>query len=337
MSPRECDGAAEPAARRFLACLDVWTPAVQEAVRRNAPPELDLHFARSYDEAEQAALIAQADFALVGWARVSEALLANAPRLRFIEKWGIGVDRIDVDAARRRGIGLAITAGSNAGPVAEHAIMLMLAVSRRLAQADAALRQGRWLKAEMRELCHQLGGKTVGLYGFGHIGRSVARKLSGFEARILYTDPQRADADTERALNATRVDVAVLLAESDILSLHAPATPQTRRMLDARALAAMKPGAILINTARGELVDTAALLDALRSGHLRGAGLDAFDPEPPPDDCPLYALDQVVLTPHMGGAAFDNVEHVARHALGNIMKVLRGEPLAPSDIVVEPR
>jgi phosphoglycerate dehydrogenase-like enzyme len=318
----------------FVACLDVWAPAVREVVRRTAPPELDLHFATSYDEAEQMALVEGAEIILAGWAAVTAPMLAHAKRLRFIEKWGIGVDRIDVEAARRKGIPLAITAGSNAVPVAELTIGLILGVYRRLAQVDAAMRRGVWLKAEMREIGYQIAGKTVGLIGFGNIGRKVAQRLRGFECRVLYYDARRADEATEAALGATCVPLERLLADSDIVSLHAPLTPQTGKMINAASIARMKDNAVLINTARGELVDERALYDALVAGKLRGAGLDAFDPEPPPKDNPLFTLDQVIATPHTGGAVFDNVENVARHAIGNILRFLRGEPLAPADVVV---
>ena len=320
--------------RHVVACLDVWAPAVREVVRAVAPAELELRFATSYDEAEQLALVEAAEFLLPGWAAVTEPMLARASRLRMIQKWGIGVDRIDVEAARRRGIPLAITAGSNAAPVAELTVALMLAVYRRIPYVDRAMRAGKWPKAEMRETCFQIAGKTVGLVGFGNIGRMVARRLAGFDANVIYADARPADADTERRLGVRRVDLPELLATSDIVSLHAPFTPQTARMIDAAAIATMKDGAVLVNTARGELVDERALYEALVAGKLRGAGLDAFDPEPPAIDNPLLSLDQVVVTPHAGGGVLDNVENVARHAFGNILRFLRAEPLAAADLVI---
>lgn len=319
---------------RLVACLDVWAPAVREVVRRVAPPELDLRFAKTYDEAEQMALVRDAEIILAGWAAVTHPMLAYAGKLRFIEKWGIGVDRIDVAAARSMGIPLAITAGSNAGPVAELAVGLMLGVYRRLAQVDAAMRRGVWLKSEMREIGYQIAGKTVGLVGFGNIGRKVAQRLRGFECSVVYFDARRAAPEVEAALGAGYLSVAELLARSDIVSLHAPYVPGAPKMIDAAVIRSMKDGAVLINTARGELVDERALYEALVAGKLRGAGLDAFDPEPPAKDNPLLSLDQVLATPHVGGAVFDNVENVARHAIGNILKFIRGEPLAAADIIV---
>jgi phosphoglycerate dehydrogenase-like enzyme len=319
-----------------VACLDVWAPAVREVVRQAAPPQLVLHFADSYDAPEQLALSAQADILLPGFAAVTADMLARSPRVRMIHKWGIGIDAIDLDAVRRHGVALAITTGANAGPVAELAIALMLAVYRRIPYVNRAMREGRWPTPEMRETCYQITGKTVGLVGFGHIGRMLARRLRGFDAQVLYFDTRPADAGTEQELQARYVPMDELLARSDILSLHAPLVPQTAHLINARTIAAMKDGAVLINTARGGLVDEVALYQALVGGKLRGAGLDAFDPEPPAPDSPLLSLDQVVVTPHAGGGVFDNVAPVARHAFGNILRFLRGEPIPAADLVIAP-
>ncbi len=320
--------------KHFVACLDVWAPAVRQVIQRVAPADLDLHFASSYDEAEQMALVRDASVIFAGWAAVTRPMLKHAHKLRMIEKWGIGVDRIDIAAAREMKIPVAITAGSNAGAVSELAVGLMLAVYRRIAHVDRALRQGLWLKSEMRETCYQIAGKTVGIYGFGNIGRKVAQRLLGFDCKVIYFDAHRADEATEKKLNAQYVDSATMFAQSDILTLHAPFIAATAHVVNANSLAAMKNGAVIINTARGELVDEDALLQALQSGKLRGAGLDAFAVEPVLADHPLLKLDQVVMTPHIGGAVFDNVESVARHAIGNIMRVLNGQPLAPEDVIV---
>jgi len=319
-----------------IACLDVWADAVRREVQRVVSADWTLHFAQSYDAAHQQMLAAQADVLLPGFAAVDEALLACAARVRWVHKWGIGIDSIDLAALRRRGIGLAITAGANAQPVAELALALILAVNRRIPYVNRVMRQGQWPTPEMRETCFQIQGKTVGLFGFGQIGQRLAQLLMGFDVRILYCDEQRAAAGVEQHLRARAVGFEELLCSSDILSLHAPLTDATRQLFSAAHLAAMKRGAILINTSRGGLVDEAALHAALVSGHLRGAGLDAFDPEPPPADHPLLALDQVVVTPHAGGGVFDNIEHVARHAFANIGRWQRGEPLPARDLILAP-
>jgi D-3-phosphoglycerate dehydrogenase len=288
-----------------VACLDVWDPAVIDVIRSVAPEGLSMRFATSYDAAHQKELLADAVIACAGWAELPETYVEAAPNLRFVSKWGIGIDRIDVEALRRRGIGLAITAGANSHAVAEHALMLMLAASRRVTQNDAAIRRNEWLKGEMRALCYQVRGKTVGMYGFGNIGRMLAKKLSGLECSVIYTDMKQAPADVEAELGATYVSFDDLLSQSDILSLHAPFTPETHNIINAETLKKMRRGSLLINTSRGELVDQDALCDALASGQLRGAGLDAFVPEPFIVDHRLKTFEQVVMTPHTGGGVFD--------------------------------
>jgi len=317
-----------------VACLDVWSEGVRAEVRRVAPAECECVFAASYEAQHQRDLAAEADFVVPGFAAVDRALVDAAPRLRMVQKWGIGIDAIDQQALRERGIALAIASGCNAAPVAELAVALMLSVLRRLSYAQRTLRAGEWVTPQMRESCLQIAGKTVGLVGFGHIGRMLARRLSGFDARVVYFDPQRSEPATEAALNVSYLPLDDLLTASDIVSLHLPLNARTVRTVDAAFIGRMKDGAVLINTARGGIVDEPALVDALRSGKLRGAGLDAFEQEPPPTGHPLLALEQVVATPHMGGGVFDNVAPVALHVFGNILRFARGEPLPPGDLIL---
>jgi phosphoglycerate dehydrogenase-like enzyme len=319
-----------------IASLDVWTLRIQEIVRTNLPEGFEISFAETYDPAEQAALAIDADFILAGWAEVTGEMMRRAPKLRMIQKWGIGVDRIDLATAEAEGIHVAIAAGSNASPVAEHTLMLMLAVYRRLSLVDSSMRDGKWLFPQMRERCFQLRDKTVGLVGFGNIGKAVARKLAGLETHILYYDPVRPDPTLEHELCVEYVPSAQLLKQSDIVSLHLPGGVENRGLFDEHAFKKMKPGAVLINTARGELVNEDALCDALESGSLMGAGLDVFEPEPPADNARLLQFDQVILTPHTAGSVIDNVENVARHVFGNMQKLLNVEPIAEADQVVTP-
>ncbi|HET8722216.1 MAG TPA: 2-hydroxyacid dehydrogenase, partial [Nitrospira sp.] len=316
----------------IIACLDVFAKDVRSEIEAVASNEFRVRFAESYDRQEQIGLIADADFILLGGAPLDAGMIGHAGRVKLIQKWGIGVDKIDLDAARAAGIPVGITFGENAGPVAEHAILLMLAVYRRLPMIDRKLRQGIWMKSEVRSICYQITGKTVGLIGFGNIARMVAHRLRGFDAEIIYHDPRRADRVTEKALRAAYVPLDTLLARSDIVSVHAPLNAATRELIRADTIEKMKDGAILVNTARGEIVHEPSLYDALVSGKLRGAGLDTFVGEPPSPDNPLLGLDQVVVTPHAAGGVFDNVENVARHALGNMKKILVGEALAPEDL-----
>lgn len=325
---------AESGPRWRVGCIGPWAPGAQDIIRAAAPEAFEIVFSTTPDEARQP-LIDRCDFLFVH-APVTEEMIRRADRLRLIQKWGIGVDKIDLRAAERAGIGVTITAGANASPVAEHAVMMMLAVLRRLALADRAMRDGRWIHSELRMQCFQLRGKTVGIVGLGNIGRMVARKLRGFDVRTLYYDPRRPTSDLERELDVAYLPFEDLLERSDVITLHCPGGAENRHMLDAAAFDRMRPGAILINAARGELVDDAALVAALRSGRLAGAGLDVFEPEPLAADSPILHMDNVVLTPHTAASVLDNIENIARHAFANMLRMAEGRPLPEADVVVPP-
>jgi D-3-phosphoglycerate dehydrogenase / 2-oxoglutarate reductase len=316
-----------------IAFLDVMEPKVQDEIRSVLPPGFSIQFAETADRREHLAMIADAEFILTAVA-VDAEMFRAAPKLKLLHKWGIGVDKFDLDAARAARVPVAITAGANAGAVSEHTVMLILATYRRLALADGKLRQGIWLRPQLRAQVYMLSGKTVGLLGFGNVGRMVAHRLAGFDVQILYSDIRKADMATERSLRATQVPFEELLECSDVLSLHVPLTRVTRGMVGAEAFARMKTGAILINAARGEVVDEAALHDALVSGKLHGAGLDVFALEPADPANPLFRLNQVVVTPHVAGSAIDLVADIARHAFTNMQSVLDGQPLSPNDVIV---
>jgi phosphoglycerate dehydrogenase-like enzyme len=320
-----------------VAFTDTMTPQVNAEIAHAAPADFTIRFAAGADEAARVEAARDADFIFGGIAPITAAMIQAAPRLRLIQKWGIGVDKIDLDAARAAGVPVAITFGANAAPVAEHALALMLAVYRRLPYVDRSVRAGRWVRAEMRETCFQLAGRTVGLLGFGNVARMLAHRLLGFDVRILYTDIRRADQVTEAALGARRVAFDELIRACDVLSVHLPLTAGTRGMVGAAAMAAMKPGAVIISTSRGGIVDEAALCVALRDGKLLGAGLDVFDHEPLGTDSELLTLDQVVLSPHSAGSVFDNIGQQARHGFANMQAVLRGEALTAEDVVVPAR
>ncbi len=270
--------------------------------------------------AQLAALLPGVDGYIAGLDAIDAAALAAADSLRVIARYGVGTDNVDLVAAQARGVVVTNTPGANASAVAELAVALLLLLARPVLGAAAATRAGGW----PRTAGLSLGGKTVGLVGFGAIGRAVARLLSGFDCRLLTCDPW---CDLERAasLGVAVVEMDDLLAVSDFVSLHAPVTPETRGMVDAAFLARMKPGASLVNTARGELVDEAALYQSLVSGHLRGAALDAFAAEPPGADNPLLALPNVIATPHMGAHTDGATTAMGRMALADCLAVLRGE------------
>lgn len=320
--------------RTRIACVGfVFDPEAEAIIRSVAPPQLVLTFAQQPERLAEEAL-AQSEI-LLTVAPVTDDTLRRAPRLRFIQKWGTGYEKIDTQAARRHGVGVAITAGANADTIAEHAIALMLSVMRRVVVADSAVRAGRWIPSELRPHTRRLYGKTVGIVGFGNIGRAVARQLRGFDPTILYCK-RGGRVDDEAALGATYAGLDELLARSDIVSLHCPGGAANRGMIDRARLAAMKPGSVLINVARGELVVEQDLVDALRAGHLSGAGLDVFAEEPLPPVSPLRELPNVVLTPHSAGSPMEDVAIMARHAFDNILTFLDGGAIRPADLIVAP-
>jgi phosphoglycerate dehydrogenase-like enzyme len=278
-------------------------------------------------DAGLAAAVARADF-LVGFVGpLPAAVWATAGRLRLIQLLSAGYDRIEIERARDRRLPIALNGGANAIAVAEHTVMLMLAVFRRLTQLDAAVRRGEWRAATRGDVrSHELGGKRVGLLGMGQIGREVAARLAGFGVDLRYHDVHRLPADEEARLDATFLPLDALLATADVLSLHLPLLPATRGIVGAAALAALPPGAVLINTARGELVDEVALAAALRSGHLLGAGLDVLTEEPPPADHPLLGLANVIVTPHTAGPTWESWPRRFANAYANVERVARGEP-----------
>jgi phosphoglycerate dehydrogenase-like enzyme len=320
--------------RPRVAVLDVMPAASRAVISDIFGPEFDIDFADGDSPADKADTAREAVALLTMWGAVTAATIAAAPHCRVIQKLGIGTDKIDTDAAQARDVAVLKAAGINAEAVAELTVLLALAVGRNLPRAVEAARAGRAVKEELRAVSFQLLGRTVGLVGFGHIGRAAAARFRAFGAEIVYHDPYRPGPEVEAELGARYLDLDELLATADVVSLHLPATD--RPVLDKEAVARIKPGAIVVNTARGSLIDEVALAEALRSEALLGAGLDVTADEPLPPDSPLLELDRVVLTPHVGGAVANNFPRVIQRALANITAVLAGDALPPADVVVAP-
>ncbi len=251
----------------------------------------------------------------------TERVFARAPELRIVARFGVGFDAIDLAAARRFGVQVAMAFGTNHDAVADHAFALMAALAHQLPAYDAAVRAGAWSRSGHPGLF----GRTVGIIGFGRIGRALAKRCKGFAMRILVSDPA-VDAGTVSRLGCELVPLERLLREADFVSLHTPLTPETARLIDAERISWMKPTAYLINTARGGLVDEEALVAALKAGRLAGAALDVFAAEPPLGS-PLLAMDRVLLTPHVAGLSEDAIRRMAEVCVENILRLWRGEPL----------
>ncbi|WP_307801123.1 NAD(P)-dependent oxidoreductase [Actinomadura violacea] len=284
---------------------------------------LDVHWCAEDDEERFAALLPAADVLWHVLRPITADDLGRAPGLKLIQKLGSGVNTIDLDAARARGVTVANMVGANAPAVAEAALTLMLAALRRVVPLDAATRAGHgWpLDTALSDRVGEIGGRVVGLVGHGAIARRLEAPLTALGATVLWHSPSGTPDDPSwRPLDE-------LLAASDIVSLHLPLTPATERLIDAGRLAAMKPGAILVNTSRGGVVDEPALVEALRTGRLGAAGLDVFASEPVDPANPLLALDNVVVQPHVAWLTGETLERCIAIAAANARRLASGETL----------
>jgi D-3-phosphoglycerate dehydrogenase len=281
-------------------------------------------------EAELQAAVAGADAVITQFARLSGPVIAAMTRARAIVRYGIGVDNVDLAAARQLGIPVSNIPDYCIDEVADHTLSFILAMTRQVVTHTADLRAGHWRLAVPVSGMKVLRDQTVGLVGFGRIGREVAARLSAFKCRVLVYDPMVSEAEIVRA-GGKSVPLQQLLSASDIVSLHCPSTPATRHIIGSVALAAMKPGALLVNVARGDLVDTNALLVALQNGHLGAAALDVFDPEPLPLAHALRALPNLVIAPHIASVSVTAVQALRQGAVARALAAVRGQ--LPDNVV----
>ncbi len=253
--------------------------------------------------------------------RVDAALLDALPTVRHVASYGVGVNHIDLDACRARGVLVTNTPGVLTDATADHTMALLLAAARRVAEGDRLVRAGGWKALDPAfMLGTEVTGKTLGIVGFGRIGQAVARRARGFGLRILYASPRAADVP-----DAERVPLERLLAESDFVSVHTPLTKDTENLLSRERIARLKPGAIVVNTARGGVVDDEALAEALTTGRVAAAGLDVFRDEPRVPAAYLR-LENAVLTPHLGSGTRETRAAMARLVFEDVLRVARGEP-----------
>ncbi|MCE5244108.1 MAG: D-glycerate dehydrogenase [Desulfobacteraceae bacterium] len=257
--------------------------------------------------------------------RIDGELLDRAPGLKIIANYGVGFDHIDLEAVTRKGIPVTNTPGVLTDATADIAFALILATARRMVEGDRIARAGRFrFWSPLNFLGQQVSGKTLGIVGFGRIGRALAKRAAGFDMRVIYHSRTRLDLSEELKLNVDYASFEELLRAADFVSVHVPLTSQTRHLVGARELKLMKPSAYLVNTARGPVVDEAALVEALRNGTIRGAGLDVYENEP--DLAPgLAELDNAVLLPHVGSATIETRTRMAHMAAENLLAGLRGE------------
>jgi D-3-phosphoglycerate dehydrogenase len=318
-----------------IVVLDPLTEERADRLRALLPPGLVLTHGTARGDDHLKEIIAEADYAIAGQVGVSGDVLRAARKLKLLHKWGVGVDNLDLDTARELGIKVARTTGSNAVPVAEFTLGLMLSALRCIAFGHAELKKGQWRGPSRLPMeTFMLSGKTVGIIGFGAIGQTVAKLLSGFGCTILYSKRTPLGPDEEAALGARYATLPEILARSDVISLNCPLTPETAGLIDKAAFEAMKRTAVLVNVARGGIVVEADLIEALRSGEIHAAAMDVYAIEPLPADSPLLTLDNLVVTPHLAAIAADNFAKTVNQMFGTIGCVARGEPVPARDLVV---
>jgi phosphoglycerate dehydrogenase-like enzyme len=256
----------------------------------------------------------------------TETLVSAASnRLKLVQLMSVGYDRFNLDGARAAKLPVAVNGGANAIAVAEHAIMMMLATLKRVHELDDAVRHGGWRSASHSDRVYELWHSTVGIVGMGRIGQEVATRLAGWEATIVYYDPFRLSPERERELGVRYVELDELLRTADVVTVHVPLNAQTRNLIDAESLSIMKSTSVIVNTARGGLIEEGALVAALREGRILGAGLDVLSQEPPPADHPIFDLKNVVLTPHTAGPTWQSFPRRFANCFANIERVQRGE------------
>lgn len=301
------------------------TEEMYAMIRAQLPQDMALVTLATDDQGERIEKIADCDIAIVAAAPLAGDVILAAKRLKLIHHQGVGYhDTVDLAAARKAGLRLATTPEGTSIGVAEHAILLALGAARRAAFADAELRQGRWHVNALRPVSVELFGKTVGYVGFGRIGQETATRLAAFGVRGIFFDPAVADAT---GLPAAPAAFETVIAEADLLSLHLPLTERTRHLISADVIARMKPSAILVNTARGGIVDDRALASALAEGRLLAAGLDVFEGEPIGAAHPFCGLPNVFLTPHISAGTRDALGHKMRAIVENLERFRAGEAL----------
>ena len=285
--------------------------------------DIDVYFSPPYTPSDEvAARCAElaVDAIMVRQGQISAAVINASPKLKVIVKHGVGVDNVDIAAAAARGVPVVRSMGSNALAVAEHAIALAIALRKQLPTLDKAIKAGAWPKPSF--IGRDIAGAVIGLVGFGSIGKETGRLASALGMTVLVYDPMAPCAAADCGFEPVALDA--LLARADIVSLHCPLTNETRHLIDAHRIGQMKRDAIIVNTARGGIIDEAALLEALATNRLAGAALDSFSVEPPAANSPLWALDNLIVTPHIAGVTEGSAIQMAETAARHIISVLDG-------------
>lgn len=304
---------------KYILLTNKYKDEPLKIVRRELPDGFDIKFLNEQTEECFIQSVCDVEYILAGGRlKISKKVLENASKLKMIQRSGVGLDGLDLNAIKEKGVPLYVNQGVNAESVAEHTLLLILSCLRRLSVIDHNTKSGIWKKQEQGIKTHELFGKTVGIIGMGNIAMTLVSMLKPFHVNILYYNLFRSSEDYEKENNMRFVSLEELFHESDIISVNCALTDGTRNLINHDSLSKMKNGAILVNTARGEIVEAQAVADALISGKLSFAGLDVHQTEPISDDYPLKNIENVILTPHIGGVTADSFTAMMKAAFRNI-------------------
>ena len=306
--------------------------ALIEEVVSYSPPDYEVVVLdKSSTEEQRINEVRDADFLLCYGQDPSDEVIKSLEKCRLVQLLAAGYDRMNLDLLAELEIPCANNGGANSWAVADQAVLLMLAIYKQLLASDNSTREGRWAEPITGQNTFEMADKKVGILGIGNIGRQVAKRVQGFDAKVQYFDLYPLDDRTAEELNVTYVSLEELFSTSDIISCHTPLTNDTKHIVNSNTLSLMKPTAILINTSRGPVVDEEALISALQSGVIAAAGLDVFEKEPVSPDNPLLKMDNVVATPHMAGTTWDTWARRANFGFENMERIRNGE--APQAVV----
>ena len=296
-----------------------------EIIKSAVPDGFELEMLESVSQQELEGKVKEADYLLVsGRLKINRTVLENATNIKMIQRTGVGLDSIDLEYIEKHNVPFYVNKGVNAQSVAEHTILLILATLRNLVEINEKTKRGIWKKQAQGVCTHELCGKTVGLIGMGAIGRKVAGMLKAFGAEVLYNDVSKMKQEDENTLGIKFSTREEIIEKSDVISLHCPLTDDTRHMINDRTVNKMKNAVILINTARGGLIDEAALINGIKNGKIAGAGIDVYEKEPV-DNSEVLNLQNVITTPHIGGVTYDSFYQMMHQAMRNIEMFDKGQ------------